>query len=83
MPFIKELPAFIDVDRVVVIVPRVDYDNRKLMGWEASDQLQVSNIEFIIAPSVDQVKKLYESCKGRILIASFQVLMLLLRLRLG
>lgn len=64
LPFIKELPAFTDVDRVVVIAPRVDYDNRKLMGWETSDQLLVSNIEFIIAPSVDQVKRLYESSQG-------------------
>ena len=64
IPFIEELSVFTDVDRVVVIAPRVDYDDRKLMGWKASNLLKVSNVEFIIASSVDQVKKLYESCKG-------------------
>ena len=83
IPFIEELSVFTDVDRVVVIAPRVDYDDRKLMGWKASNLLKVSNVEFIIASSVDQVKKLYESCKVRIPIASFQVLMLLQRLCLG
>ena len=81
IPLIEELSVFTDVDRVVVIAPRVDYDDRKLMGWKASNLLKVSNVEFIIASSVDQVKKLY--VKVRIPIASFQVLMLLQRLCLG
>lgn len=34
IPFIEELSVFTDVDRVVVIAPRVDYDDRKLMGWK-------------------------------------------------
>ena len=53
IPFIEELSVFTDVDRVVVIAPRVDYDDRKLMGWKASNLLKVSNVEFIIASSVD------------------------------
>lgn len=41
IPFIEELSVFTDVDRVVVIAPRVDYDDRKLMGWKASNLLKV------------------------------------------
>ena len=72
IPFIEELSVFTDVDRVVVIAPRVDYDDRKLMGWKASNLLKVSNVEFIMS-----------HVKVRIPIASFQVLMLLQRLCLG
>ena len=83
IPFIDELSVFTDVDRVVVIAPRVDYDDRKLLGWKASNLLKVSNVEFIIASSVDQVKSYMSHVKVRIPIASFQVLMLLQRLCLG
>lgn len=38
IPFIEELSVFTDVDRVVVIAPRVDYDDRKLMGWDGRHQ---------------------------------------------
>ena len=40
IPFIEELSVFTDVDRVVVIAPRVDYDDRKLMGWKTSKLLE-------------------------------------------
>ncbi|QIU95519.1 glycosyltransferase [Bacteroides faecium] len=64
MPYIKELPAITEVDRVVVVSPRVDYDDRKLMGWQASSLLDVEGVEFVIAPSLEQVAVLYDSCKG-------------------
>lgn len=55
MPYIKELPAMTVVDRVVVVSPRMDYDDRKLMGWQASALLDAEGVEFIIAPSLEQV----------------------------
>ena len=48
IPFIEELSVFTDVDRVVVIAPRVDYDDRKLMGWKTSKLLETKGIEFLI-----------------------------------
>ena len=46
MPYIKELPVYESVDRVVVVAPRIDYDDRKQMGhdmealvWETAEEL--------------------------------------------
>ena len=39
IPFIEELSSFTDVDRVVVIAPRVDYDDQ-LMGWKTQNCLR-------------------------------------------
>ena len=64
IPFIEELSVFTDVDRVVVIAPRVDYDDRKLMGWKTSKLLETKGIEFLITPTMKVVQRLYEECKG-------------------
>ena len=48
IPFIEELSVFTDVDRVVVIAPRVDYDDRKLMGWKASNLLKVVMLSLLL-----------------------------------
>ena len=63
MPYIRELPEMTGIDRIVVVSPRVDYGDRKKMGWGASAQLKTRGVEFLIAPSVEQVKALYDSCK--------------------
>lgn len=63
MPYIKELATMSNVDRVIVVSPRLDYNARKEMGWEASTLLTIQNIEFLIAPSMKQIRKLYESCE--------------------
>lgn len=36
MPYIKELPVYESVGRMVVVAPRIDYEDRKQMGWEDS-----------------------------------------------
>ena len=41
MPYIKELPVYESVDRVVVVAPRIDYDDRKQMGWKTPELLKV------------------------------------------
>ena len=40
MPYIKELPVYGSVDRVVVVAPRIDYDYRKQMGWKTPEKKQ-------------------------------------------
>jgi len=75
IPFIEELSVFTDVDRVVVIAPRVDYDDRKLMGWKTSKLLETKGIEFLITPTMKVVQRLYEewqrtvSAKKRLAVA--------------
>ena len=64
MPYIKELPVYESVDRVVVVAPRIDYDDRKQMGWKTPELLKVEGIEFLITPTIEVVQKLYEECKG-------------------
>ena len=44
----------------MVIAPRVDYDDRKLMGWKTSKLLETKGIEFLITPTMKVVQRLYE-----------------------
>lgn len=62
MPYIKELLGTEKVDKVVVVAPRADYNERKEMGWKAS-RLLASNVDFLINPTIDDVKELFENCK--------------------
>ncbi|TGX82099.1 glycosyltransferase [Palleniella muris] len=60
MPYIEELPQMQGIDRVVVISPRVDYDDRKEMGWQAEDLMKSERVEFVIAPAIEQVESLFD-----------------------
>ena len=40
MPYIKELPVYGSVDRVVVVAPRIDYDDRKQMDGKLQNCLR-------------------------------------------
>lgn len=63
MPYIEELSVMTKVNKVAVVVPRVDYNERKEMGWKASKLLNSQNIDFLISPTINAVKQLFESCK--------------------
>lgn len=59
IPYIKELPTFHSVEEVIVVVPFIDYEERKIMGWDCSKLLEITNLTFFINPSKGEVKKLY------------------------
>lgn len=61
MPYIKYLPSLPEVNDVVVVVPEIDMYSRKLMGWDASELMKTSGIEFFVAPSDKEVKTLYSN----------------------
>lgn len=63
MPYIKELPVYESVDRVVVVAPRIDYDDRKQMGWKTPELLKVEGIEFLITPTIEVVQNYMRSAK--------------------
>ncbi len=60
MPYIKELPFLDQVDKVVVVSPIVDADERSKMGWNANKYLEDKNIEFLIAPKDEEIISLFE-----------------------
>lgn len=64
MPYINQLPLFSEVDNVIVVVPEVDMVSRKMMGWNASGLMNVSNVKFLIAPTIEDVKRLYSKYTG-------------------
>lgn len=59
MPYIKLLPSFAEVNDVMVIVPEVNIDSRKAMGWNVSGLMNMPGIEFLIAPSEIEVQAIY------------------------
>lgn len=65
MPYIKELHKFDGVEKVFLFVPRVDYDERKDLGWSAKEYLDVDGVEVCVAPSDDAVRNALDS-KGRV-----------------
>lgn len=66
MPYIKELHKFDGVEKVFLFAPRVDYDERKDLGWSAKEYLDVDGVEVCVAPSDDAVRNALDS-KGRVI----------------
>lgn len=64
MPYINQLPSFSEVDNVVVVVPEVDMVSRKMMGWNTSRLMNISNVKFLIAPTIEDVERLYSKYAG-------------------
>lgn len=56
MPYIKELVHMQGVDKVILITPRIVYDERAEMGWENNDLLKDKGLEFHLTPSIEDVK---------------------------
>lgn len=65
MPYIKELHKFEQVSKVYLFVPRVDYDERKDLGWSAEGYLKTDGVEVCVAPSDDMVDRALKS-SGRV-----------------
>jgi Glycosyltransferase len=62
LPYILELSMLQCVEKIIIISPRVNYDFRSDMGWDANELLSYKEIEFLIAPTDDQVKALLNGC---------------------
>lgn len=60
MPYISLLPSFQEVKDVIIVVPETDMPSRKAMGWDASALLDTKGVKFLIAPSYEKIKALYE-----------------------
>lgn len=56
IPYIKEICNDKRVKDVFLFTPRIDYDQRKRMGWDSNNLLQNSNIKFKLLPSDEEVK---------------------------
>lgn len=61
MPYIKYLPSLPEVNNVVVVVPEIDMDSRKLMGWNASKLMQTKGVDFLVSPSEEEIINLYRN----------------------
>lgn len=59
MPYIKELPCMDGVNKVAVVSPISDLEERKKMGWD-TDSTAITGIEFLLSPSEDDVNTLLD-----------------------
>ncbi len=64
MPYIRECVEDARVAEVYLIVPRVDYDERKSMGWESDDLVADTGVQFVLKPSDEQVVDLIQSSES-------------------
>lgn len=60
MPYIKELKNISVVEDVIVVSPYVDNPERIKLGWNSSFVLDTKGINFMIAPSKEQIEHLLE-----------------------
>lgn len=58
VPYIRRISEDERVGRVVLIAPRVDYEERKEMGWNANDMLHGSQLEYYVKPSQGKIEEL-------------------------
>lgn len=58
MPYIKCLTNFSEIDEVWVIVPEIDMQMRKAMGWSADCWMKNEDIKFLVNPSRDEIVRL-------------------------
>lgn len=66
IPYIQYCASKVGVSNVLVVAPRVDYDERVEMGWNSNELLEISYINFILSPTDEVVKSLfseYKECK--------------------
>lgn len=59
MPYISYLPKIAQVEKVIVVTPVADLEERKMMGW-GMDGDNFERLEIIVSPSDDDVKRLIE-----------------------
>lgn len=60
IPYIRQIQMDERVGRVVLIAPRIDYDERKAMGWNADEMLHGSQLEYYVKPSLDKIEELMQ-----------------------
>lgn len=60
VPYIRRIAEDSRAGRVVLIAPRVDYDERKEMGWDAEQMLKGSQLEWYVRPSVEKIDELMQ-----------------------
>lgn len=65
LPYIQELPSFNIIDKVYVIAPRINYEDRESMGWNSSNYLKNEQITFYIYPNKNTIIELL--CKKNII----------------
>ena len=58
IPYIKEVCLDERVDKVYLITPRIDYEDRMVMGWSGIDYLKNAQIIFSLNPSIDYIDNL-------------------------
>ncbi len=59
VPYIRHISDDERIDRVVLIAPRVDYDERKDMGWDAEKMLKGSHLEVYVKPDKKTIDDLF------------------------
>ena len=57
VPYIRHVAKDCRVEKVYLIAPRVDYDERKNMGWNSELLTKETEIEVHICPDVEQIDK--------------------------
>lgn len=65
VPYIKELTKSPNIEKVSLIVPRYNYKERVNMGWNNTNLLDNSDINFVYKPNKIQVQKLL--CENNVL----------------
>lgn len=65
VPYIKELTKFPSIEKVSLIVPRYNYKERVNMGWNNTNLLDNSGINFVYKPNKIQVQRLL--CENNVL----------------
>lgn len=66
IPYIRCCAGLPNVSSVIVLAPRVDYEDRVKMGWESNELLDTPGIKFILSPADEKVSAMLtesEDCK--------------------
>lgn len=60
MPYIRHIQEDERIERVVLIAPRVDYDERKEMGWNAESMMRGTKLEWYVRPTEEKIDELMQ-----------------------
>lgn len=61
IPYIKELSLNSYVDKIFLLVPRYDYNERKEMGWDNKKLIYKTNIKLFYKPSEEIIRDLLKN----------------------
>lgn len=61
IPYIKELKKYECVSELILVVPKIDSEERKKIGWNTEEMLLNSHIQYLLSPSDQTLTKILDS----------------------